>query len=325
MRKAVVLGIAIVVGALAPASAVGKPKPKKKVLPDLRITKVVVDEWENFAYQVVNTDGQMTHFTVRVTIRNDGKKKAPASVTLVFFRDSRGREFKKSVDFRALLPGKGRTVKVTMTADKPALGFAKLGAMADWPEKIEETSENDNFGPPADDPFTNHHRGIKFAVIAREWHPADFETDANGFPAKIRTYSAGLRFVFSSADKDGYTYLPWGGISNSATATGICSGSDLETRGHNPWPKGELRINSELNGYVGEVLPGPTEQYSITVTCFGAGSHTESHQFLALQTFAGQSGEVELPMATNATRLNGMYTDSRVMTTWIWDLHAAVG
>jgi hypothetical protein len=30
-------------------------------------------------------------------------------------------------------------------------------------------------------------------------------------------------------------------------------------------------------------------------------------------------------MATNATRLQGTYTDSGLHTTWTWDLHAAVG
>jgi CARDB len=324
VRKGIVLGIAVVVGALAPAAAAAKPKPKP--LPDLRITKIVIPDWDPFAYTAVSPDGHMQAFKVYVTTRNDGKAgtKKP-SETLVFFRDSSGRYFQENINVPPLRKGKQFTKAVTFNAHNPALGFARLGAAADHGNKIRESSESDNFGPPGDDPFTSTHKGIKFAILAKIWRPADFETDANGFPAKLRTYNSGLYFELSSADKDGYTYLPWGSVSNSATATGLCSGTDSETRTHRPWARGDLRINSDLDGYYASVLMGPQESYSINLTCFGVGSHTENHDFLALETYAGERGAgVQLQMAQNAKRLQGTYTDSTLMTTWTWDLHADV-
>jgi hypothetical protein len=326
MRKSVVLGIAIVIGVLAPASAGAKAKPKKKPLPDLLVSKIEIPEFDPFAFSIVRTDGSMTPIKVHVTTWNAGKAPTKhSSVTEVFFKDSSGRYFKEGATVPPLRAGQHLTRIVTVPADKPALGFAQLGAEADYGEQIKEVSETNNFGPGGD-PFTSHHHGIKFAIVAKEWRPADFETSGSAYPATLRTYTSGFRYVLSTVDRDGYNYRPYGSISNSATATGFCSGSDLETRSHNPWAKGELRINSDLDGYYASVLMGPTETYSITITCPVIGSHTETHDFFDLETYAGaRGGNVELQMATNATRLQGTYTDSAIRTTWTWDFHADVG
>jgi CARDB len=328
LRKGIVLGIAVLIGVLAPASADAKGKPKTGPLPDLLISKIVIPEFDPFAFSVVHTDGQMTPIKVHVTTWNAGKASTKhSSITEVFFKDSSGRYFKEGATVPPLKAGKRITKIITIPAEKPALGFARLGAAADYGEQIHEVSERNNFGPPGDDPFSNSHKGIKFAIVAKEWHPTDFETSGSAFPATLRTYSAGLRYVLSTIDRDGYNYRAYGSVSNSAMATGFCSGSDLETRSHNPWEKGDLRINSDLDGYYASVLMGPTEHYSITITCFGVpGSHTEEHDFLDLETYAGERGaDVLLQKATNATRLQGTYTNSALHTTWTWDLHAAIG
>jgi hypothetical protein len=325
MRKSVVWGIAIVVGVLAPASAEAKGKPKKRPLPDLLVSKIEIPEFDPFAFSIVRTDGTMTPIKVHVTTWNAGKAPTKrSSVTEVFFKDSSGRYFKEGATVPPLRAGQHLTRIVTLQADKPALGFAQLGAEADYDKQITEVSENNNFGPRGD-PFTNHHHGIKFAIVAKEWHPADFETVASGFIAKIRTYNAGLRFELSSVDSEGYRYLAWGSVSNQTDGQNICSGSDSETRTHRPWPKSELFISSDLLGYRASVEMTPQEHYSFTLTCVGVSTPQQS-DFLALETYVGESGhKFELRKATDATRLDGTYTDSGLHTTWTWDLHAAVG
>jgi hypothetical protein len=64
-----------------------------------------------------------------------------------------------------------------------------IGAFADFDHQVKESDENNNFAPGGDSPFAApFHRGKRFAIIAKEWDAAQFETTRKSPIATDRTF-----------------------------------------------------------------------------------------------------------------------------------------
>lgn len=316
VHRVVVLGIAILAGALAPAAAGAKGKPPLR--PDLKVT-VLEAHLGNPAYAVVATNGVLEPIEVKLEIRNQGKAAAPASTAVVFVQDSSRHQFLKRVAVPRLKAPKRSHVRfvttVEITGAKPALGFAKMGAVADFGDKVADSDRSNNL-----------FKGERFAIVAKEWDAKTFDTITKAFVASDTTLiRAGFRFVLSRYDRasEKWVYKPYGSVTDQASETGVCSGSSNETRTHNPWADSYLKISGDLGGYDALVQPQATETYSITFTCLSIGSHTEQRKFQPLETFVGVKRQPV--MRPNQQQLADSTTDTALRTTWQWDFRAALG
>jgi hypothetical protein len=311
VRRAVVLGIVIAI-ALATESAASATQPKQQTpQPDLKIT-TFRPELGNPPHGLADTSGVLETVSIAVVIENLGKAKAGASTVEVWLEDSVGRRFVKKQRVPALKPGpKHRWAKVVqISGAKPALGFAKLGALADAFDKVNESDEHNTV--PEE----------QFAILAREWHPTVFQTNAKYAFYNITTsVQAGFRFVFKKFDGRFYVYEAFGSVQNEARETSpICNGTSSDIRTHNPWADSYFKIAEDLGGYQAAINPGDAEKYKIFVTCVGAGLHTEDHSFLTLDTYEGANREPT--MSPNASHLSDETSDASLFTTWKWDFQA---
>jgi hypothetical protein len=245
-----------------------------------------------------------------VVIENMGQAAAGASTLEVWLEDSVGRRFVKKQRVPALKPRHRWAKVVEISGAKAALGFAKLGALADAFDKVNESNEH-NAVPE-----------VKFAVLAREWRPTVFDTNAKYAFYNITTFvRGGFRFEFKKFDGRYYTYAAFGSVQNEASEKSpICNGTSSDVRSHNPWADSYFKIAEDLSGYQAMINPGATENYKLFVTCLGAGLHTENHQFLTLDTYEGTNREPT--MSPNASHLSDATTEPSLFTTWKWDFQA---
>ena len=304
MRRFVVFCCVIVAGLLVPALATARAR---KPGPDLKVTGFEV-HLGSPAHALVGTDGVLVPIEVQVVTENMGDRAAGASVTEVFFEDSAHHRFQTRIQVPKLEPNApfGRTVEIK--GAKPALGFAQLGAIAD-------VGKQNNLFP-----------GEQFAIVARQWDVKSFDTITKvGNQSHTTFIRGGFRFVFSRYDhaSENYVYKPYGGITDQASVTGICTGSSNKTATHSPWADSYLEIASDLGGYDAVVQPALTDAYSFTASCFGVGSHTYNVKFQQLLTFAGQHRQPT--MKPRQEQLDGSVMDSLLRTTWQWDFRAALG
>jgi CARDB protein len=313
VRRVVVLGVAILATAFAPAGAEAKctPTPKK---PDLKVTAFEV-HLSNPAYAVIDTDGVLEPIEVKLTTKNQGNGTACPSVTAVFFQDSARDQFVKLIQIPALKPHRRSDNIVEITGAKPALGFALLGAHVDNHDQNNESDESNNL-----------YHGPRFAIIAKEWDAKSFDVTSSDYFVKELTFiGGGFKFVLSKFDhsSERWIYKPYGPVTNQVTESGVCTASSNEKRTHDPWQDSQLEIAADLGGYLARVRPGPSETYSLSVSCYGAGSHSEQHTFPTLDTFVGYGREPT--MRPNQSQLSDSTTDSSLKTTWTWDFRAALG
>lgn len=312
MQRVVVLGIAIVASAFAPAWAEARCTPTPK--PDLKVTAFEV-HLSNPAYAVIGTDGVLEPIEVKLTTKNQGNGTACPSVTAVFFQDSARQQFVKRIQIPELKAGKRSDRTVEITGAKPTLGFALLGAHVDNTGTNKESDESNNL-----------FHGPRFAIIAKEWDAKSFDVTSNTYFVKELTFiGGGFKFVLARFDhsSERWIYKPYGPVTNQVTESGVCTASSNEKRVHDPWQDSQLEIAADLGGYLATVRPGPSETYSVSVSCYGAGSHTEQHTFPALDTFVGYGREPT--MRPNQSQLSDSVTDSSLKTTWTWDFRAALG
>jgi len=318
VRRVVVVGIGIVVAvALLSASAEAKGRRAPKPKPDLKVTRLETDLGDP-GFAIVRTDGVLDPIKVTVEIRNHGNAAAPASTAVVFFQDSSRHQFLQRVKVPPLKAQQRFHVRFVTTVDitgaKPSLGFAQMGAMANYLKNVKESDESNNL-----------FKGQRFAIVAKEWDATKLTTTSTGPVANLVTSTReGFRFVFSSFDGQ-YNYMPYGSVDNKATETGVCSGTSDETRTHNPWSSSYLRIDADLGGYDALVKPSAIEMYSITITCLGIGSHTEEHSFQPLETFVGVKRQPAMTPSDQVLVGDGMDTTLGTTTTWEWEFKAKLG
>jgi hypothetical protein len=309
VRRAVVLGIVIAM-ALATASAASAKQPKKRIpKPDLKIT-TFRPELGSPPHGLADSSGVLETVSVGVVIENLGNATAGASTVEVWLEDSVGRRFVKKQRVPALKPRHRWAKVVQISGAKAALGFAKLGALADAFDKVNESNEHNTV--PEEE----------VAILAREWHPTVFVTNAKYAFYNITTsVQGGFRFVFKRFDGRYYVYEAFGSIKNEASETSlICNGTSSDVRTHNPWAGSYFKIAKDLSGYQAAINPGDAEKYKIFITCLGGGLHTEDHQFLTLDTYEGANREPT--MSPNASHLSDETSDSSLFTTWKWDFQA---
>jgi hypothetical protein len=296
--------------ATALASAASAKQAKQQTpKPDLKIT-TFRPELGNPAHGLANTSGVLETVSIGVVIENLGHATAGASTVEVWLEDSVGRRFVKKQRVPALKPRHKWAKVVQISGAKPALGFAKLGGLADAFDKVDESDEH-NAVPEE-----------KFAILAREWRPTAFSTNAKyAFYNITTTAQGGFRFVFKKFDGRYYMYEAFGSVQNEASEKSlICNGAASDVRTHNPWADSYFKIAKDLSGYQATINPGPTENYKLFITCLGTGPHTEDHSFLTLDTYEGTNREPT--MSPNASHLSDTTSDPTLFTTWKWDFQA---
>ena len=219
-----VIAIGVVASIAAPAVAKGPAKKSPK--PDLKIS-LFKPHLGNPAYAVVGTDGRVEPIEVEVTTYNQGKVKAPASITVVEPEDSARHDFMKEIRVGALKPHQHFHRFVSFTGVKPALGFAQLRAEADFIEKIKESDESNNV------------QKERVAIVAKQWNVSVFQTHVTprGSGSDL-TYSApGFRFVLSRFDHvhNVWHYDAIGSVTNAQSLSGVCYVQRVGHEGQSPW------------------------------------------------------------------------------------------
>jgi hypothetical protein len=250
---------------------------------------------------------------VRVGIKNQGDAAARPSTIDLFFQDSARHHYEKKIRVPKLGPHTHpHYAIVDITGAKPTLGFAQLGAVADFANKVKESDETNNL-----------FKGERFVIIARQWNVADLETSVTMAGAAQRTTMAapGFHFEFSNYDHaaEQYVYAPVGPVTSTVTYSGFCSGTGSLTVTHSPW-SGFLHIAGDFRTYDAFVQADPTK-YLVTVACLGGFSSTETASFDDLDTSAveGMSHTSE-----KATSVAGDASDASTGTEWRWQFQAAI-
>lgn len=310
MRRAVLLVIAAF--AVSPTLADAKAKPKFTPKPDLKITSFVVHLGKP-AYAVVDTSGVLEPIEVHFVMINQGDKISKPSSTSVYFDDSAGHTFQKTVPVRAMKPHTHFQATVEIKGAHPHLGFGKLGAVVDVNNTNNESDEHNNL-----------HRGPEFAIVAKEWDATSFDVITKGYFTTQTTFiRGGFKFVLHTFDHSAekFVYLPYGQVTYQVTETGICTASYNENKTLNPSEDGFLTIDADLGGY--DAQAQASGGYDLQVSCMGVGTHTEHHQFPLLETFVGYG--LSPAMAPNSEQVSRTKTDPELMTTWAWDFAAKLG
>jgi hypothetical protein len=302
-RRRLAATFAFAIGMLMPpgvaAAAPRHPRPK----PDLKVV-VLQANFGSPAYRAVGTDGVMDEIEVRVGVKNQGAGAAAPSTTNVFFQDSKHHHFQKKVVFPRLGPHTHPHYEIVdITGTKPALGFAQLGAVADFNEKQKESDENNNFL-----------KGEQFVIIARQWNVPSFATIVKA-AAAVRTTKAGSDFHFEFYHYDHaaeeFVYTPNGSITSTTTYSGFCSGTGSTTATHTPWA-GFLDIRGDFRTYDAFVKVDPTK-YSVPLVCFPAFNTTGSSAADDLDVSIGGG----FPHTNEQARqVSGDVTDGSVESKW---------
>jgi len=314
-RAVIVVGLvaSVVVAAPAAAKALGR-KPTGK--PDLKIS-LFKPRLGNPAYAVVGTDGSVEPIEVEVTTYNQGKVKAPASITVVELQDSAHHDFMKEIRVPELKPRKHFHRIVTFTGVRAALGFAELRAEVDFIEKIPESDESNNV------------RKERVAIVAKQWNVTVFETRVatqDGSRSDLTSSAPGFRFVLARFDhsREVWHYDAIGSVTNAQRVTGICSYNVSDTQAQNPWGGDSgLEIAADLGGYQGIVQSSLLPKYAVSGTCLGGFPFHGTVGYNDLETFVGE-GIQEAAMSPTATDLFRTI-EGPADTTFTWDFKAAIG
>ena len=310
------IGVIASIAVAAPAAAKA-PGKKSTAKPDLKIS-LFKPHLGNPAYAVVGTDGSAEPIEVEVTTYNQGKVKAPASITVVELIDSAHHDFMKEIRVGALKPHQHFHRIVSFTGVKPALGFAQLRAEADFIEKIKESDESNNV------------RKEQVAMVAKQWNVSVFQTQvtqAAGSGASDLTYSApGFRFVLARFDhsREVWHYDAIGSVTNAQSLSGVCFYNVSDTKDQNPWGGDSgLEIAADLGGYQGIVQSSLLPKYAVSGTCLGGFPYHAMVGYNDLETFVGE-GIQEAAMSPSDTDLSRT-VEGALNTTFTWDFKAAIG
>ncbi len=198
-----------------------------------------------------------------------------------------------------------------MTGARPKLGYAQLGAVANFTKQFKESDEDNNF-----------FKGEHFVVIARQWDVPYFDTIVTVPGEGTRTTSShsSFHFEFSYDDhaKAVYVYLPTGSISSTMVyAGGLCSGTGSSTDSKAPWA-GFLHISGDFR-YYDALVQTVSIPYTVLVNCL-VFSRTVPDAFDDLDTSADGSFPVTNEQATEVT---GDFSSALKGVEWKWQFHAA--
>jgi hypothetical protein len=122
-------------------AASAKQAKQQTPKPDLKIT-TFRPELGTPAHGLADTRGVLETVSIGVVIENLGHATAGASTVEVWLEDSVGRRFVKKQRVPALTPRHKWAKVVQISGAKPALGFAKLGGLADAFDKVDESDEH---------------------------------------------------------------------------------------------------------------------------------------------------------------------------------------
>lgn len=311
---AIVIGVVASIAVAAPAAAKA-PAKKLTPKPDLKIS-LFKPHLGNPAYAVVGTDGRVEPIEVEVTTYNQGKVKAPASITVVELEDSAHHDFMKEIRVGALKPHQHFHRIVSFTGVKLALGFAQLRAEADFIEKIKESDKSNNV------------REERVAIVAKQWNVSVFQTQVTprGTGSDL-TYSApGFRFVLARFDhsRDVWHYDAIGSVTNAQSLSGVCFYNVSDKKSRNPWGGDSgLEIAADLGGYEGIVQSSLLPKYAVSGTCLGGFPYHAMVGYNDLLTFVGE-GIQEAAMSPSDTDLSRT-VEGALNTTFTWDFKAAIG
>ena len=124
-----------------------------------------------------------------MTTNNQGNTIAGRSITDVVIQDSSRHQFQTRIKVPRLKAHTRFDTTIEITGATPSLGFAVTGAFADFDHQVKESDENNNFAPGGDSRFAAPSTGAqRFAIIAKEWDAAHFETARKGPIATDRTF-----------------------------------------------------------------------------------------------------------------------------------------
>ncbi len=295
---------------VAPVTAMAAKK-RHVPRPDLKVTSLVAN-FGDPAYAVVGTDGVMDPTQVRVGIRNQNHKAAPASILDVFFQDSAKQHFQVKIRVPELkFSIHSRHYTVDIEGARPKLGYAQLGAVANFTNRFKETDDDNNF-----------FKGEHFAVIARQWDVPYFETIVSipGEGTRTTASQGSFHFEFSCYDhsKAVYVYNPMGSITSTMLyAGGLCSGTGSMSDSKSPWG-GWLHIAGDFR-YYDALVQTDSIPYTVPVNCL-VFSRTVPEAFDDLDTSADGTFPVTNEQATKVT---GDFTGGATSTEWKWQFHTA--
>jgi hypothetical protein len=300
---------AVVILAAPVASAAAQKRHVPR--PDLKVTALVAN-FGDPAYAIVGTGGVMEPIQVRVSIRNQGRVAAPPSILDVFFQDSAKHHFERKIHVpRLKFSIHSRHFIVDFESARPKLGYAQLGAVANFTNRFKESDKDNNF-------FHGEH----FVVIARQWNVPYFDTIVTvpGEGTRTTSSQSSFHFEFSYYDhsKAVYVYLPMGSIrSTMSYAGGLCSGTGTALDSRAPWG-GFLHIAGNFS-YYDALVKTDSIPYTVPVNCI-VFSRSVPEAFDDLDTSAMGSFPVTNEQAPQVT---GDYSDPDTHTQWKWQFHAA--
>ena len=299
--------IALLVSPVAATAAAKRHIPR----PDLKVTSLVAN-FGDPAYAIVGTDGVMEPIQVRVGIRNQGRVAAPPSILDVFFQDSARKHFQLKIHVpRLKFSIHPRHFVVDLVGARPKLGYAQLGAVANFTNRFKESDKDNNF-----------FKGEHFVVIARQWEVPYFDTIVNvpGEGTRTTSSQSSFHFEFSYYDhaKAVYVYLPMGSITSTMLyAGGLCSGTGSSLDSKAPWA-GFLHIAGDFR-YYDALVDTASIPYTVPVNCI-VFSRTVPEAFDDLDTSADGS----FPHTNEqATKVTGDFSILLKHTEWKWQFHAA--
>jgi hypothetical protein len=189
---------------------------------------------------------------------------------------------------------------------RPKLGYAQLGAVANFTNRFTESDDNNNF-----------FKGEHFAVIARQWDVPYFETIVSipGEGTRTTASQSSFHFEFSYYDhsKAVYVYNPMGSITSTMLyAGGLCSGTGSLTDSKAPWA-GFLHIAGDFR-YYDALVQTVSIPYTVPVNCI-VFSRTVPEAFDDLDTSADRTFPVTNEQATKVT---GDFSSGLRNTEWKW-------
>jgi hypothetical protein len=243
------------------------------------VTAIKIDLPGTPHYIALGHSGLTPRFLISLTTKNKGSATAPPSMTAVILTQGSS-SFKKFVKVPSLAPGKDFTKSVTIDPYQPPLGIIRTAAQADHSHGGAEV------------------HGKEIVIIARRWDVTTFKAHTTVGGQEVSdtsadSGSAGTPFYFSFSKLDEsskkFYYTAKGGITETWSESGTCTGSGSKDKDQNPWPKSSLWISAGLTSYNSLVASHLTAKFKVTVTCLGGLMQKVPVAFQDLLTNKGRS------------------------------------
>jgi hypothetical protein len=249
---------AVVASAVIAVPGAGATKPAPKAEPDLAVNHVTIPQ----GYVVVEHNGRAAPIHVRVSLKNVGHARAPASTTSILLLQNGRRIDRQEVPAGPLAPGHATTQIAIFRGVEPALGHLHGGAIAD--PAVHGTFDNDS---KTSDPVP---------VIARRWRANGLEVDVHSPALTIGSTEdentsgggGGIVFTFSHVGAGRFVYTASGTVVDTATFSGECTGEG-DTSATKPRWGGDsaLSISTSLKQYQATLRASLAAPFTVGVSC----------------------------------------------------------